>query len=349
MKKLFFFLAVLSFYTASSQWYVEMSDICKYSIRNLDGRDYRVVDMGSTTYLFRTTTWEADTSMTNIHGEYLSDPERIDRLRYKTTPPSGFKNKMEQIYGQVFSIREREAIKGGDLIICFYLDINSGAVTGVEFEIDTQSEQGFVNVPLEKWAEMDKLIMDAKFTFSIPAALKNVNYETSHWFKQEDGNVVRQTEYLYFDLTANVTSEAQMKSDGVYKLTGSAASNGNPGLYTSEPNTFVIYSKSKGFKIYLRQSNYNLDNLAKLRYVTTRDERSFVVASTNSSMYKYYKKLNNNTEAVLKMSKDDAFKWAETMKEKNIILISNTQSGGKHDNWHIRDVWTNKPGEVIPQ
>lgn len=90
MKKLFFFLAVLSFYTASSQWYVEMSDICKYSIRNLDGRDYRVVDMGSTTYLFRTTTWEADTSKTNLQGQYLSEIEINERMKWDNTPPVRF-------------------------------------------------------------------------------------------------------------------------------------------------------------------------------------------------------------------------------------------------------------------
>lgn len=87
MKKLFFFLAVLSFYTASSQWYSRMG---KCSLRNLDGRNYRVVDMGSTTYLFRTTTWEADTSKTNLQGQYLSEIEINERMKWDNTPPVRF-------------------------------------------------------------------------------------------------------------------------------------------------------------------------------------------------------------------------------------------------------------------
>lgn len=346
MKKLLLLIAILFFQTASAQRFEED----EYTIRNIDGREYKVARLnGPIIYFLRTSTWEAETTKAHLNGEDFSASERNARLMLKITPPSNFDSRMTKLYEQVFSINEREAIKWAYFYVWLYLDVNTGKVTGVEFEIDTDSKQGFAHVPLEKWAKFDKLIMDADFTFTIPAMRQDANYETALWARKEDGNVTRETSYLYCDIIP-VASEAEINRDGVFMLPASATVNGNPELYDEDPVTFVINSKTKGFKIYLRQCNYDLDKLAQVRYTTTRDAKKFNSGKLSSSMYSYYKKLDNNAGAILKMTKEQACAWAESMKEKNVVLINNvfnSSSGigndGGHQTWQIRDVWCNKP------
>lgn len=345
MKKLFFFTAAIVVFSYSfSQTKLAIDE---YQLYTLDDREYKLSTWEPFKSLYRTSTWQVEKDNTFVDGSEFSEEFVRKCQGVYPQPPTNFDLKMNHLYEQVLKPTEREAIGEDRLRIALYLDPKSGAVTGTEFIMNTMNN-GFVNIPLEKWAQLDRLIMENDFRFAIPELMKDALYSGYTWQKTETGKVERERIFLFLDYTET----SNENTDGVLKLPATSSVNGDLSLYSGEPTTFVINSKSKGFKIYFRQSNYDLAKLAETREVTPRDSMKFNFSAISAQLYSLFMTQPRfQGTAILKMTKEEAYEWAEMMKEKDLHIISNLyepyshQTGwkGSHRKWSIRDIWTNKP------
>lgn len=234
-------------------------------------------------------------------------------------PPSGFEEKMVDIYKQALSSNERRNARGGLLIVNILIDSNTGKVTGTDIEFnDTYNEEtkGFKSVRPEKWASLDYLIKNAGLVFQIPKSVKNASYR---WTYAESGDVPMKR-YAAIKGTPVATS---IPRDGFSVNTQKPAST----IYykTAPYREYTIRSADNGFEIKFIYCTYDVTELAKVRHVMAQDTE--IIYSTQyddqtsrTPMWSTAEFYDIN-EFLHSMTYEQALEMVEYFKNKNFFII----------------------------